>query len=93
MSAIPKDGVGPFPATSGDNSTPFSDDGGQGRGDEVDRDRLKFESLKESKRRFLDELNAGTRDKTASVKERMAALVAKAEKLANFLLTKHKYSQ
>jgi len=60
---------------------------------EVDntKDKHKFKQLKESKRRFLHELNEGPTQ--GDMKQRMDILVKKAESLANFLLTKHKYKE
>lgn len=56
-----------------------------------DKDKNKFMQLKESKRRFLNELNEGSDQ--GDLKTRMEVLVKKAESLANFLLTKHKYKE
>jgi len=55
------------------------------------KDHQKFKQLKESKRRFLHELNEGPMQ--GDMKQRMDVLVKKAESLANFLLTKHKYKE
>lgn len=57
----------------------------------MSKDKQKFKQLKESKRRFLDELNE--RSDQGDLKQRMDILVQKAESLANFLLTKHKYKE
>ena len=57
---------------------------------DMSKDKQKFKQLKESKRRFLHELNEGPTQ--GDLKERMDMLVKKAESLANFLLTKHKYN-
>lgn len=58
---------------------------------EVSRDKQKFKHLKESKRRFLHELNESPVE--GDMKQRLDILVKKAESLANFLLTKHKYKE
>lgn len=55
------------------------------------KDKQKFKQLKESKRRFLHELNESPLQ--GDMKQRMDILVKKAESLANFLLTKHKYKE
>lgn len=57
----------------------------------VSKDKHKFKQLKESKRRFLHELQEGSMQ--GDLKQRMDILVKKAESLANFLLTKHKYKE
>lgn len=54
-------------------------------------DSKKFKQLKESKRRFIDEMNEDPMQ--GDLKQRMDILVKKAEMLANFLLTKHKYKE
>ena len=58
---------------------------------ESSKDKQKFKQLKESKRRFLHELNESPIQ--GDMKQRMDILVKKAESLANFLLTKHKYKE
>ena len=58
---------------------------------EKSKDKQKFKQLKESKRRFLHELNENPVQ--GDLKQRMDLLVKKAESLANFLLTKHKYKE
>lgn len=57
----------------------------------MSKDKQKFKQLKESKRRFLHDLNE--KQIKGNLKERMDRLVKKAESLANFLLTKHKYKE
>lgn len=57
------------------------------------KDSQKFSKLRESKLKFIRELNTTPLDSNASLEEKMGGLVKKAENMANFLLTKHKYRQ
>ena len=61
--------------------------------DKKNKDSQKFSKLRESKQKFIRELNTAPVDSNASMEEKMNVLVKKAENMANFLLTKHKFTE